>query len=169
MQDGKGHYRLKPEWVGIANDKDVFRMASALYFDLKQHKHNGVMIHPAQVEEMVAFVQKVLYSDYDWSEEEIGNLGKEFIELNKYSPTEMEESQITPIIKAMMPQLMKGFNLIPPNGEQEFETTSVHMEFVRHKPKKKNKWGFIKDEAVSIFKMIICWLALLGLLMLLGL
>lgn len=169
MQEGNGSFHLKPEWVEIANDKDVDRMAGALYFDLKQHKHNGAMIHPSQVEEMIHLVQKVLYTDYDWNEEEVSNLGKKFIELNKYSPTEMEESQLSPVIKAIMPELIKSAALAPSIMGPGHGTGSIHMEFVRHKPKKFSKWIFAKNIVVSTFKIVVYWLALLGLLMLLGL
>ena len=171
MQEGEGFYRLRPEWITLADAHDAQGMAHAMYTDLKKHYYNGVLIPPEAIKKLMETVVSVLYSDHEWSEEDIAFLENKFKELNQYYPTETAEEDIPEVLKAVLPQLMKSGMAVVPSGAivPSGQVGQVHMEFVRHKPRKQRRWDKAKTIVGAIFKTAVYWLALLGLLTLMGL
>lgn len=161
MEEGNGFYRLNPDWEPIANEKNVFGMANAMYADLKQHMFGGVMIPQESINELMFITQKVLHADFGWSEEELRALGDKFTELNQYYLDETEESHIFPPSALMVIPHLGQNGLIP-------GTTHIHMEIVR---KKKDRSGslHVKEIIMGIVEIAVCCLAIIGLMFLIGL
>lgn len=177
MRNGNGNFSLRPEWVSLAEAHDAFGMANAMYTDLKHHYYNGMFIPPEAIEKLMEAVVSVLYSDHQWSEDDIGVLESKFSEFNQYYPKEVEGADIPEVIKAILPHLMKNGDCVFPSSDSAMPgammpsvgTSHVHMEFVRHKSKKQRRWDKTKTIVSTIFKTAVYWLALLGLLTLIGL
>lgn len=179
MKDQDGFYRLRPEWIALADTKNIFGMATAMYSDLKHHYYNGTFIPPEAIKDLMNTVKAVLHSDHEWSDEEVKALEDKFTELNQFYLSETVKEDIPEVLRAALPQLMKsGMTVVPGNiqpgmipvpGNIQPGMGQVHMEFVRHKPKKKRRWDAVKIVVGAIFKTVVVWLAILGLLVLIGL
>ncbi len=161
MEEGNGDFRLNPNWEPIANDKDVLGMANAMYADLKQHMFSGVMIPQESISQLMYIVKKVLYADFGWNKEELEALNDKFVELNKYYPEEVEGNPEIPSAA-----LMVAPNLIPSGIMHRMG--NVHMEVVKNKRDKSDLLR-VKEIVIGLVEIVVCCLAIIGLLALIGL
>ncbi len=161
MQENGDEFRLNPEWESIANEKNVFGMATALYSDLKQHMFSGAFIPQESISQLMLVVQKVLYNDFGWNEGELKALDDKFEELNQYYLDKIEGSHSLPPAALMVAPNSISTEMMP-------GTTHIHMEIVKNR-KNRSKMSFVKDTVIVFFEIAVCCLAIIGLMALIGL
>ena len=161
-------FRLKPEWEQGALEKDPQKMANGLYYDLKQQKHSGIIPHPDKISRMVDLVDDILCRDYHWNTDQLKMFREEFNELNKYYPTSQPDNtiEITLPYSAMMDNRINRDHILPIYSMSRNNLSQQNREL----PKKQEKrvWRIIKDVIQVVFKIVVYWLAINGLVALLG-
>jgi len=145
-------FEFPKEWVKIAMSRNSLSMAALVYDSIKKQKHSGVFPHPELIDTMLNVLKNILYEEYGWQQEQLDKLQNKFEELNKYYPTSQPEGTIE--VRMSSNDLLNG-----KEGQQE--------------KRGKNKKVFIKKEFIKalfriIFEITIYWLALIGLITLLG-
>jgi hypothetical protein len=173
MQGDNGNFRLNPDWEEIATQKNVLAMANALYADVKKYFYDGKYIPLEDVNELVDLVKEVLKSDYNWTEEQIEDLKNTFDDLNKYYPKNIQDIEIIPEGLRNILQQIQGRGIVAfpvVGGDTSSQPAPIHVEFKRKRKRKKSrKIEFVWYSIKAFFRVVIYWLAILGLLTLLGL
>ncbi len=163
-------FRLKPEWEQVALEKNPQKMANALYYDLKQQKHSGIIPHPDSIYRMIDLVDDILYKEYHWNNDQLKEFRDGFNELNKYYPTSQPENtiEITLPYSAIMDNRINRDNILPLHISSTPWNNSSQQN--RELPKKQEKrvWRIIKDVIQVAFKIVVYWLAINGLVTLIG-
>jgi len=170
---GDEEFHLRPEWEQAALEKDSQKMANVLYYDLKQQKHSGIIPHPDSIYRMIESVDDILYREYHWNDDQLKKFREEFSELNKYYPTSQPENtiEITLPYSAMMDNRINRDHILPlhisPRNNKCPQQNSGTVEIISKKEEKKI-WTITKDVIQVVFKIVVYWLAINGLVTLLG-
>ena len=179
--DNNNEFQFPPEWEGVALSRDPLRMANTLYDNLKKQKHSGIIPHPDTIKYIIHMLKGILYREYEWDIEQLEELEKKFKELNKYYPTSQPpgtKEVILPNIPMLDDILQKNelssiyLGIVPMGNIQNLLPNEKHNNnFFPEKKEntlKKRKWKIVKNIIKIIFNVAIYWLALIGIITLLG-
>ena len=144
-------FEFPKEWIKIAMSRNSLSMATLVYDSIKKQKHSGIFPHPELIDTMLNVLKNILYEEYGWNQEQLDNLQSKFEELNKYYPT----SQPGGTIEIRMP------SNAPLNERRELQQKGEKKSFITK--------NHIKSAFIIGFEIIVYWLALIGLITLLGL
>lgn len=186
-------FQFPPEWEGVAHSRDPLKMANTLYDNLKKQKHSGIIPHPDTIKYIIHTLKGILYREYEWDVEQLEELEEKFKELNKYYPTSqppgtkevtlpyppmlgniLRKNELSDIFLGLvpigniqnLPPNEKHFNFFPGKKENNLvEVTEINRE---NNLEKNNKWKITKNIIKVVFKVAIYWLALIGIITLLG-
>ena len=189
--DDNNKFQFPPEWEGVALSKNPLRMANTLYDNLKKQKHSGIIPHPDTIKYIIHTLKSILYREYEWDIEQLDELEKKFKELNKYYPTSQPpgtKEVILPNIpmlddilqKNELPNIFLGLisvdnnykKLVKQMNPELFSDGKHNNNFSSEKKEntleKNSKWIIVKSIIKIVFKIVVYWLALIGIFTLLG-
>ena len=188
-------FRLHPDWEPIADQQDPLRMANVLYTDLKKNMYQGIIPPKEAVTEMINVIKFILERDFYWSRDQLDEFEQNFLQLNQYySPEEKMKEMVdynrNNIQNSRLPKELKDIlsQLSDVGGDIQITTSGPDGHIISNRPmyfspplrktghgaetskRHRNKTIYtLKTLFYVFFKATVYWLALFGLLTLLGL